>query len=1103
MHTLRILLALGPFVGSLLRDQRRWLWWGAPLTRTPAFHARRASALIAKIAELGPTFVKLAQVFAARADLIPEPYLSALGTLTDQVPPVSWEAIDAELRAAYHEAPDTVFERIDRTPIAAASLGQVHRAQWRGRDVAVKVLRPGVEHTVARDLTSARAITAWAARRWPVPHVLGFQSLVEEFAARIGEEMDFRLEGEYATEVRANFRGNPRVVIPEIMHEMTRQRVIVLEFIVGQRVDRLQGRVDAGRLAGLVMEVYVQMMLVDGLFHADPHAGNLLFTTDGRLVLLDFGMMVRVPTATRLALIRTVFASIRRDARGVSDGFTALGLVVPGADPAEILRLAEVLVELSVTRTTTQQRLETMLADTVMASLYDFPVILPRDLVYFARTAALIEGIGTRYDPYFNAIQVGTPLVMRMRSRILRSLGEEAKPSIEEYAAIAGFAVGRAWRAVREVVRPLLDRARVPVVLIAAALRLALHSALPLALPGNTAMAQSAPAAAAAAVARATSPVPAATAIVRVAVSDSLAQRVADAVREEGLVGATFALVVGDTVSLGAAGTRDVRTGAPMRVEHRVQLGSVAKTILALGVLRLVTEGRLALDAPLTRYLPGLPIDNPFESTSPILVRHLLDHTAGLDDVRLWQVFTLRGDPDAPLAEGLVRAGNRLRVRHRPGERFSYSNTGFLVLGMLVESVSGTRYETYLESALLAPLQMHRSTSHFVSQTGGEADTSVAMGHFDIVTTSAAMAIPVRPASQFTTTAEDMARLARFMMSDGVVNGVVVVDSTLLRAMAAPTGTEAARAGLAAGYALGLSRRDRHGVIGGCHFGNNGTFRAALCVYPEAQRAFFVAFNTDPEQANFDRVDALLTRALDLPLRVKTPVAAPTIDVSRWEGRYLVRPVRFAQFAYLDELTGVTQVTWNRDTLRFAPLQGTARALVPVGGARFRADGRSEASHVLASTTEGKPFISDGQRTWERVSFGYLLTLWTSAALGVLGLLHLLVVGTTRTLRARARGDWRAEPMAWPTLALALLALSPLLYLSQGFLAIGDLTIANGTIAALTLLLPLALIGAIIIRVRAGTRTVGARLDLLSMLMAAQWLGLLAYWGLVPLTLWR
>lgn len=453
MHTFRIVLALGPFVLSLLRDQRRWLWWGAPLRRTPDFHRRRAERLVARIAALGPTFVKLAQVFAARADLIPEPYLSQLGTLTDQVPPVPWPAIERELVAAYGAPPSATFERIDPAPVAAASLGQVHRARWRGRDVAVKVLRPGIEDTVAKDVASARAITGWAARRWPVPHVQGFAALVEEFALRIGEEMDLRLEAEYATEVRANFRGNPRVVIPEVLHDLTRRRVLVLEFLEGARVDRLPPRsVDAQRLAGLVMEVYVQMMLVDGLFHADPHPGNLLLTRDGRLVLLDFGMMVRVKPEIRLSLIRTVFASIRRDPTAVAAGFYDLGLIAPGADPAEIARLSELLVAMASTRSTTQQRLETMLSDRVMRSLYDFPVILPRDLVYFARTAALIEGVGTRYDPYFNAVEVGTPLVMRMRSRILGSLGQEAAPSVEEVAALAGWALGRAWRRVRGLV---------------------------------------------------------------------------------------------------------------------------------------------------------------------------------------------------------------------------------------------------------------------------------------------------------------------------------------------------------------------------------------------------------------------------------------------------------------------------------------------------------------------------------------------------------------------------------------------------------------------------------------------------------------------------
>ena len=451
MHTLRVVLALGPFVLSLLRDQRRWIAWGAPLARTPGFHARRAERLVSRITALGPTFVKLAQVFAARADLIPEPYLSKLGTLVDRVPPVPWEGIQRVIRDAYGADAESLFERIDPVPVAAASLGQVHRARWRGRDVAVKVLRPRIEAAVARDVVAARAISAWAARRWPIPHVLGFAALVEEFAARISEEMDFRLEAEYATEVRANFAGNERVVIPEVMHEMTRQRVLVLEYLHGTRVDRLEKEgVDARRLASAVIEAYVQMMLVDGLFHADPHPGNLLVSPTGQLVLVDFGMMVRVPPDLRLRLIRTVFAAIRRDPAGVASGFYALGLVAPRTAPEEIARLAELLVSMASRRTTTQERLEEMLTNRILTSLYDFPVILPRDLVYFARTAALIEGIGTKYDAYYNAIEVGTPVVMRMRSRILRSLGEEAEPSVEEIAAAAGWAAGRAWRRAQE-----------------------------------------------------------------------------------------------------------------------------------------------------------------------------------------------------------------------------------------------------------------------------------------------------------------------------------------------------------------------------------------------------------------------------------------------------------------------------------------------------------------------------------------------------------------------------------------------------------------------------------------------------------------------------
>jgi CubicO group peptidase (beta-lactamase class C family) len=458
--------------------------------------------------------------------------------------------------------------------------------------------------------------------------------------------------------------------------------------------------------------------------------------------------------------------------------------------------------------------------------------------------------------------------------------------------------------------------------------------------------------------------------------ADTLTREIGVALAEEGLVGATWALVTPEGTSVGAAGLKDVSRTLPLAPGDRMQIGSVAKTFIATGVLRLATEGRVDLDAPLAQYLPDVTIANPWAPAAPLRVRHLLDHTGGLDDARMWQVFSLRANPAAPLRDGLTHPGGTLNLRYSPGDRFSYSNTSYLLLGMLIEAVTATRYEQWLDTELLAPLGMRSSTAAFVTQSGPEADPTLAMGHFDPHTTSVTVPVFVRPATQLTTTAADMARFAQFLMSDGVVNGRVFVDAALLRAMAVPTTTEAARGGLAAGYALGLARRDRHGVVGRCHLGNTGTFRAALCIYPDQQRAFFVAFNTDPENANFDRVDALLVDALGLNLLAEGLaewlVRTSEADPAAWDGLYRVRPNRFEQFAYLDELAGIVRVSWDGQSLQLRPLQGDARSLLPV------------------------------------------ITLWASVAAGLLALLYLLTFGLVRSGRALHRGRWRAEPLRWP-----------------------------------------------------------------------------------------
>ncbi len=455
MRFLVVTARLFPFLLAFLLDRRRFLVLGRPARRSPEHHRRRADRLVTTLAGLGPTFIKLAQVFGTRADILPEPYLGAIATLADRVPPLAPGVAEAVIEAELGRPAGALFERFDPAPLAAASLGQVHRARWEGREIVVKVLRPGVEDLVAQDLDVSFKLLFALHVLFPNHHVRAARTIVEEFAKRIEEEMDFREEARNAETLRKNLAADPRIVVPEAIPSLTTRRVLALEYVEGTRIDRLHDRLAAGelRLGTLVdtlAEVYLRMMLVDGFFHADPHPGNLLVDPQGRVVLLDFGMVSRVDKETRGRILRTVLAAVRQDVDGVINGFYELGILDPDVDRGTVRDAARQLLAVAARDDLTPRRIA-VVVEQILETFYQWPLMLPSDLVYFGRAGVLVEGIGMRYDPNFNAAMVLRPVVQRMGPELLQEvLGSDPKATLRDWGVEAAGTV--------RVLRDLLHR---------------------------------------------------------------------------------------------------------------------------------------------------------------------------------------------------------------------------------------------------------------------------------------------------------------------------------------------------------------------------------------------------------------------------------------------------------------------------------------------------------------------------------------------------------------------------------------------------------------------------------------------------------------------
>ncbi|MFC4550773.1 MULTISPECIES: ABC1 kinase family protein [Halorussus] len=440
-----------PLLFSYARDRRRFLLFGRSRRVTAETRVERAETLLASLLTLGPTFIKLGQLLSTRPDVLPPEYVDVLSKLQDEVPPAPW----ADARAVLEHELGSVegnFDAFDTDAISGASLGQVYLAEVDGEQVAVKVRRPGIEDLVDADL---RVI------RWSLPVLLRFlgegrafslENLADEFARTIRQEMDYDREAEMLAEIRANFEGNDRVAIPSVVESHSGPRVLTMEYIEGTKINDVEALdemgVDRHDLAVTLQETYLQMLLEDGVFHADPHPGNLAVRDDGTIVFYDFGMSGRVDEFIQRKIVDFYVAVANQDIDGILDALIEMGTLSPEADRATMGKVMELAIEDARGEDIETYRVQQIVGQ-VEDTIYEFPLRLPSNLALVLRVATVVEGVCVTLDPDFDFISVATDYLTEQGYR---------EESIKQFAGEVGDQI---QQSVRSSVRlaPKLERA--------------------------------------------------------------------------------------------------------------------------------------------------------------------------------------------------------------------------------------------------------------------------------------------------------------------------------------------------------------------------------------------------------------------------------------------------------------------------------------------------------------------------------------------------------------------------------------------------------------------------------------------------------------------
>lgn len=397
-----ILLGLLPFAVAFLRDRRRFVLFGPARECPRQTHEKRAQRLTETLLDLGPTFVKAGQVLSTRPDLVPPVYAEALGTLQDEVP----ETDDADPRDVVRaELGSAVLDLETLEPIAGGSLAYVYTAtrSSTGERVAVKVRRPNLRQRIERDLQIIRRLVPVVGTFAPERHSYSLQNIADDFEEIILQELDFEREGAMMERISENLADDDRVYVPGVEREVSTERVLVMEYVEGKKItsdDIVTGRdVTREELATTIAEVYLQMGLEDGVFHADPHPGNLAVDEEGRLVIYDFGMCKELSPAVKAQIVELYTSLAWRDVGGLIDALVALDVLEPTVDRRRVQRVLELSMESLAGKSHVTWH---DIFSELTVSLQDFPFRIPPDVMLLIRVGTVGEGVCRTLDPEFD-----------------------------------------------------------------------------------------------------------------------------------------------------------------------------------------------------------------------------------------------------------------------------------------------------------------------------------------------------------------------------------------------------------------------------------------------------------------------------------------------------------------------------------------------------------------------------------------------------------------------------------------------------------------------------------------------------------------------------